>query len=193
MFVHLLETERTVIDPITINDASFFVKLVNSPDWLHFIGDRNVSNIDDACRYLQNDFLRSYTDNGFGYYLVRTTPKQVPIGICGFLQKPTLENPDFGFALLPDYYGQGFAIESCRAVLDYGIQAFGFSILDAVTTPDNARSMRLLEKLGFQHHGTTSGSTGDDELMFYRWTNQCAGTDNAGSLASAQDNSLSTR
>ncbi len=168
----LIETKRMSIERITLDDAEFFVSLVNSPDWLRYIGDRKVANRRDACRFLQNGFLRSCVDNGFGYYIVRTTPNRVPIGICGFLKKPKLDNPDFGFAFLPDYYGQGYAIESCRAVLDYGIRSFDFSVLDAVTMPDNKPSIRLLEKLGFHQRGIWSADTVDDELRLYRWQNE---------------------
>ena len=100
-----------------MNDAAFFADLVNSPDWLRYIGDRGVTSINDASRFLRDGFLRSYEDNDFGYYLVKTARERVPIGICGFLRKPMLEHPDFGFALLPAYQGRGLAYESCRAVL----------------------------------------------------------------------------
>ena len=167
--VNILETERTVVDRITLNDAPFFVDLVNSPDWLRYIGDRDVSSVDDARRFLSAGFLKSYIDNEFGYYIVRTASDRAPIGICGFLKKPTLQNPDFGFALLPKYYGQGFATESCRAVLNFGIHAFGFTVLDAVTRPDNLRSTRLLTKLDFKRHGLVQGDTPPDKLALYRW------------------------
>lgn len=165
----LPETERTIIEKITQNDAPFILELVNSPDWVRFIGDRNVANVDDARNYLRNGFLQSYADNGFGYYVARLKPNLLPIGIGGFLKKPSLENPDFGFALLPNYIGQGLALEYSRAILDYGIRNFCFCVLDAVTTPDNIRSIRLLEKLGFKEHGIAKSGTGEHELRLFRW------------------------
>ena len=163
-----LETKRTLIEDITLEDAAFFVELMNSPGWLQYIGDRNITNAEDARHYLQKGFLQSYADNGFGYYVVRLKTNRVPIGTCGFLKKPTLDNPDFGFAFLPDYHGQGYALESCRAVLDFGIESFNFDVLDAVTMSANLASRRLLEKLGF-HAGETKT---DDGLLLYRWHNE---------------------
>jgi RimJ/RimL family protein N-acetyltransferase len=167
--VNVVETTRTIVDYITLDDAPFFITLVNSLDWLRFIGDRNVSNVQDACQYLKDGFLKSYSDNGFGYYVVRTTLDCEPIGACGFLKKSSLENPDFGFAFLPAFYGKGFAIESCRAVLDFGIHSFDFNVLDAVTSPDNVKSIRLLDKLGFRLSGTVDGDPSENQLMLYRW------------------------
>lgn len=167
----LPETDRTIINSITQDDAPFIFELVNSPDWVRFIGDRNVSNVDDACNYLRNGFLQSCADNGFGYYVARLKPDLLPIGIGGFLKKPNLENPDFGFALLPNYFRQGLALEYSRAILAYGIQKFGFRVLDAVTTLDNHRSIRLLEKLDFKEHGIIKSETGGNDLRLFRWRN----------------------
>ena len=166
--MQILLTERTIIETISLNDAEFFVSLVNSPDWLRFIGDREVKDVTDARRYLQAGFLKCYNENGFGYYLVRTLDR-TPIGICGFLKKANLQNADFGFALHPNWFGLGLGYESATAVLDYGIRTYSFMVLDAVTAPDNVRSKRLLERLGFIRIGTM-GETDSTEL--YRWQNE---------------------
>ena len=166
--MQILRTERTIIESISLNDAEFFVSLVNSPDWLRFIGNREVNNAADARRYLQEGFLKCYNENGFGYYLVKTLDR-APIGICGFLKKANLENPDFGFALHPDWFGLGLGHESAAAVLDYGIRKYSFTVLDAVTSPDNTRSKRLLDQLGFIRIGSI-GNMENTEL--YRWRSE---------------------
>lgn len=164
----LIETPRIIIEPITLNDAAFFVYLVNSPGWLQFIGDRNIKDEAAARRFLENGFLRSYTENQFGYYIVRIKENQDPIGICGFLKKPSLENPDFGFAFLPNFGGRGYAYEACQAVLEYGFQTFGFDVLDAVTMPDNVRSIRLLHKLNFHMVRQVKADPAEDALVLFR-------------------------
>lgn len=157
-----------------MDDALFFLSLVNSPGWVRFIGDRNLKTGADARRFLENGFLRSYTENRFGYYIVKEKRTYVPIGICGFLKKTSLEFPDFGFAFLPDYSGQGYAVESCKAVLDYGVDEFNFDVLDAVTMPENVRSIRLLEKLGFSRVGKVLTDPAEDELILFRWQRELA-------------------
>lgn len=164
----IAETERTTIERIQLSDAEFFLRLVNSPGWVRYIGDAGVGDLEEAVRYLDSGYLRSYRENGFGYYLVRRGQGEA-IGICGFLKKPQLENVDFGFALLPEACGQGYAVEAARAVLDYGIRTYGFSVLDAVTSPENVRSGRLLGKLRFGCEGTIVGCGGEESLLF-RWS-----------------------
>ena len=165
---HIVETQRTLVSRIELNDALFFVRLVNTEDWLKYIGNRNVENAEDARRFLENGFLKSYNDHGFGYYVIRMQQDRQPIGICGFLKKDYLDNPDFGFALLPEFYGQGLALEACQSVLEYGFRTFGFKMLDAVTLPENAPSMRLLERLEFQRKGLVALPGDDRELLLFR-------------------------
>jgi len=74
----------------------------------------------------------------------------VAIGVCGFVKRDSLPEPDIGFALLPQYEGKGYAAESARAMMDYGRDRLGFKRVLAITTLDNKASGRLLEKLGFR-------------------------------------------
>jgi ribosomal-protein-alanine N-acetyltransferase len=48
------------------------------------------------------------------------------------------------------YEGAGFASEAVRAVVDYAFPAFGLQTITAHYDPANARSERLLQRLGFR-------------------------------------------
>ncbi len=159
----LIRTQRTIVDLITLEDAPFFVTLLNTPGWLRFIGDRGVACVDDAERYLENGILKSQCDNGFSYYLVKTLDLK-PFAISGFLKKPHLENPDFGFAQLPEYDGQGLAVEYSQAIIEYGVQTFGLMDMDAEVSPGNERSINLLKKLGFRKVDAHSGEARQVEV-----------------------------
>ena len=167
MSAEILRTERTFVRTIDILDAPFFVDLLNSNPWKEFIGDRGVNSIPQAEKYLKNGFLKSYKENRFGYYIISNREKQ-DVGIVGFLKKPHLENPDFGFALLPEYFGAGLAFEASKAVLDWGVEIFGFPILDAVTKRENISSIKLLEKLEFEPAGEIEED--GESLLFFRKT-----------------------
>ncbi len=124
----LLTTERTLVDRIALNDGPFFFELMNSPGWLRYIGDRCIADVDAARRVIRDAYLKAYADHGFGYYVIKESTDRIPIGIGGFLKKPGLSNPDFGFAMLPDYQGKGLAREACTAILQFGIRTFHGSV-----------------------------------------------------------------
>lgn len=58
-----------------------------------------------------------------------------------------------GYALLPAYWGKGLAKESATLALCYGFLELGLHRIEADTEPNNARSNRVLETLGFRREG----------------------------------------
>src|SRR6187402_2508828 len=146
---YILETKRLQLRQFEIKDAEFIVELVNTPGWLKFIGDRNVKITEDAIRYLQNGPMKSYQENGFGLWSVALKENRKQIGMCGILKRDSLENPDIGFAFLPEFIGKGYAFETALATVNYAKNKLGLKTLSAITIPSNEKSIRLLEKIGF--------------------------------------------
>lgn len=51
---------------------------------------------------------------------------------------------------MQEYWGQGIATESARACLDLGFGHLDLNRIIGLVLPENAASIRVLEKLGFQ-------------------------------------------
>lgn len=147
----LTETERLLLRHLEIQDAAFIMDLVNTPTWLAYIGDRHVRTVEDARRYLLNGPLKSYTENGYGAWMVILKNTKQPIGMCGLFKRTYLDNPDLGFAFMPQYEGQGYAYEASLAALAYSQHRLNIDRVFAIVQPNNERSIRLLEKTGFVH------------------------------------------
>lgn len=163
----VLETERLTLRRLTTDDAAFIFRLVNEPSWLRFIGDKGVKTLDDARDYIRTGPIASYERFGFGLYLVELKGSGRPIGMCGLLKRGALEHPDLGFALLPEFWGQGYASESAAAVMAFGRDVLGLDRILAVTNPDNYSSIRLLEKLGLRADGAVTLSDDGPELRVF--------------------------
>ena len=125
------------------------LELVNDPQWIEFIGDRNVRSEDEAWAYLEKGVLASYERNGFGLYLVERKADRAALGMCGLVKRDTLPHEDLGFAFLPRFRGQGYALEAAAGTLRHARDVLGFRRLLAIATPANVRSAHLLQKLGF--------------------------------------------
>jgi RimJ/RimL family protein N-acetyltransferase len=166
----VLETERLGLRQFTLDDAAFILELVNDPDWLRFIGDRGVRTVDDARAYLINGPLAMYDRSGFGLYAVVLKSSGVPIGMCGLIKREGLDDVDLGFAYLPKYRAQGYGYEAAAAVLAYGRQTFGLRRIVAITSLDNEKSMRLLERLGFAFEKIIRLPGDDEELKLFAAT-----------------------
>lgn len=146
----VLATERLVLREFTAEDAEFVLRLVNEPAFLRYIGDRGVRTLDDARRYIAEGPVASFARHGHGLMRVVRKADGVEVGMCGVLKRDTLPDPDIGFSFFPEYWSQGYALESARAVMRHARETLGQGRILAITTQDNEPSMRLLGKLGFR-------------------------------------------
>lgn len=146
----LFETERLNVFPVVIADAPFILKLLNTKGWLKYIGDRGVRTLDDAQNIIRDRYIQHYNEHGFGIYTVFLKAENIPIGVVTLIRKPYLEAEDIGYALIDEYQGKGYAKEATQALLAFAQTKLGLNKLVAVTNVDNNRSMKLLEKIGFQ-------------------------------------------
>ena len=163
-----LETSRLQIRWLDFDDAEFIYQLVNDPDWIRFIGDRGVSNLEDARRYIETGPLEMYRKHGFGLNRVALKDTDKAVGICGILQRETLPEVDLGFAFLPDYRRRGYAFEASSAVLEHGLTRLGLPRVAAILSPQNRASANLLGKLGFSFERTYLAEPNSDLLDLYR-------------------------
>ena len=163
----VLETERLQLREFDLSDTAFIIELVNTPGWIKYIGDRNIKTEEQAQQYLQNGPLKSYALNGFGLSKVVLKKEGTPIGMSGIIRRDNLLNPDIGFAFLPAYSGQGYGFEIASAILRYAKEILKLPTICAITVPHNAKSIKLLEKIGL-HFVEPFHFPGDkEELLLY--------------------------
>ncbi len=149
-----LRTERLTLRPLQLEDAPFIVELFNSETWLRFIGDRGIKTLADAEDFLRNNALRFFKEKGWGTYLVSLRSNGTAIGTVGLYQRDHLDHPDFGYALLPDFAGHGYATEASQAYLNEIRDSLDLLTILAIVQHDNPKSHRVLEKLGFTRDGS---------------------------------------
>lgn len=163
----IITSSRLHIKPFQREDAAFILRLLNEDSFLRYIGDKNVRNLNDAKQYLINGPLKSYQNYGFGLCLVQLKGQNTAIGMCGLLQRPELKVPDLGYAFLPEFCRQGYALEAAQAVLSHEMNQYQLAQVQAVTMTDNTKSVRLLEKAGFQFKENISLYGSDNFLYEY--------------------------
>lgn len=162
----LFETQRLLVRELDLNDSDFILKLVNTPTWLEFIGDKGVTTIEGAKNYLINGPLKSYQENGYGLWLIQLKTSDTPIGMCGIINRSILEYPDIGFALLPEYSNKGYGYEMANATMQFAKNHLQLSTIVAITDPQNKASIKLLTKIGLQFKKVLKLSKEDTVLLF---------------------------
>ena len=161
----VLETARLALREFDAHDAEFVLRLVNEPSFLRYIGDRGVRTLDDARKYIADGPVAGYARDGHGLMRVERKSDGASLGMCGLLKRDALPEPDIGFSFFPEYWSQGYALEAASAVMRHARDTLAIGRILAITTRDNASSMRLLDKLGFRFERMIA--LGTEELRLF--------------------------
>lgn len=173
----ILETNRLVLRTFTMDDAPFYLALVNEPGWLRFIGNRGLSQLEETRTAILTGPVAMYERLGFCLYVVEQktgVEANTSIGICGLIKRDQLDDVDLGFAFLAEYGGYGYALEAAQATMDYANSTLGLKRVVAITSPDNISSIKLLQKIGFKFEKmmtfkSTNPDAPDTQLFGYEF------------------------
>lgn len=165
--IFFMETERLQLRPTDLSDASFMLELLNTPQFIEHIGDRNVRTLEDAEEYIQLRIIPQFERLGYGSYTIIEKATGQKIGTCGLYDREELEINDIGFALLPPFEGKGLAYEASKAVMDFANRNFGITKFSAITTNANNRSQTLIERLGLSFKKHVRLTNDPEDLRYY--------------------------
>lgn len=161
------ETERLLIRPTAVEDAKLIFRILNTPKWLKFVGDRKVYSEEDAAAYIKNKMIPQLLQLGYSNNTIIRKEDEQKIGICGLYKRDGLETVDIGFAYLPEFEGMGYGYEAANRILQAASLDFHISEVCGITVKENIASQRLLEKLGLKHTKMVTLPGDEVELLYY--------------------------
>ena len=161
----ILTTPRLELRELDHGDDAFILELLNDPLWIRFIGNKNIDTLEAARGYIDRT-INMYRTRGFGLWAVVRRADGERLGLCGLIKRDTLPDVDLGFALLTRYQAQGYGYEAARETMRYARERLNLGRVVAITSPDNAASSGLLEKLGFGYERTMQFTPGDDVKLY---------------------------
>ena len=94
-------------------------------------------------------------DRTFLYFQLIIKTSQKVIGICGFVRHyPTHFRAEFGYSLFhDDFKNLGYMSEVAPVILKYGLKNMNLKRIEAMVSPTNVASLRIIQKLGFEREG----------------------------------------
>jgi RimJ/RimL family protein N-acetyltransferase len=143
----VLQSHRIVLRPLRLEDAEDFVRLL--------AGDREatlmMSHMPCPCTpSAAREWIAMRTRPGSTTFAIARRADRAFLGAIGFAGLP--EMPSVGYWIGRPYWGQGYATEALRLVIEYA-RALGAKGLQAETFPENPSSARVLSKCGFHDRG----------------------------------------
>lgn len=159
-------TERLEIRPFLIADAAEVFRLNTNMEVMRYLPkDEAYSNLGEA-RFFLERYLARMEEMPFAREAVIRRSDGAWLGWCG-LKLLEDGDVDLGFRFHQEYWGNGYASESGKAWLDYGLGKAGLKRIIGNAAVGNLGSQRTLEKLGFQRCPTgDSTEYGFDWLMY---------------------------
>lgn len=168
--IPVIETERLRLRGHTMADFEASAAMWGDPGVARFISGK-PSTREESWRRMMT-YPGHWALLGFGFWLIEEKATGAFVGEAGFADfkrnieaKYTNGAPEQGWALSPDMHGRGYAYEATAAQIAWGEQHFGRSDFFCMIAPENAPSLRVAEKLGYQQYGRTQYMGSDSFLL----------------------------
>lgn len=158
MTITALQTDRLTLTPIESSMLAELHTLFTSPSVRRYLLDDEIVEpdwVEDVITTSQQQF----EEGGYGLWAIQQTGKSTIIGVCGYFIFSQLQ---LLYALLPAYWGKGYATEAARAVISYGFEQVGMTEIVAAADKPNATSFDVMERLGMTYWKT------EETIVYYR-------------------------
>ena len=148
-----IQTRRLVLTPEEEKDADWLTELLNSRG-------ADTYTTEDARRRIAAN-TATIEAIGIGALVLRTRGDGHALGYTALIVgRASLDEPELAFELLPGGRGQGYATEASEAMLEAAFGTGRRRIWSTVRSW-NAPSFRVLDKLGFRRHHSTTDTHGE--------------------------------
>lgn len=161
----ILKTGRCLVREMTVDDVDALYEIYQDKRITKYMEDLYPEKEEER------EYVRQYIDSmygfyGFGMWIIERLCDHKIIGRAGLNIREGYENPELGYVIRTDEQHKGYAQEVCRAIMVYAREELEIPALNAMIHPDNAASVSLITKLGFQRIGKADYTDGLDHYMW---------------------------
>jgi len=166
----LLETERLIITELTPDMAQVIHENSLDEDNRRFVPDEVFETVEEAAETIEFLIEQYGAFEGPLLYALITKDKGENIGYVQFV--PLADDEwEVGYHVAKQYTGNGYATEAVKAFIPYITGEAGVAEVYGICLKDNAASIRVLAKCGFETEfdGVDSYQGEDREIVETIW------------------------
>ncbi|MFL5822718.1 MAG: GNAT family N-acetyltransferase [Solirubrobacteraceae bacterium] len=141
-----IQTPRLLLRPMTVRDLDDVLELHREPTIIEFLG----STTPDLARERLELCEENWRERGHDLMAVLERSSGRFLGRMGLRFWPELGETEAGWALRRQAWGQGYATEAARTVIDWGFRTLPLGYVTAMIRPDNSRSLSVARRLAMQ-------------------------------------------
>lgn len=146
----IFETERLIVKSFTINNQEEFFSVNGDPNVMKYI--RPAKSRKQTDEFLIDVIEYSNQTKIYGRWGVWTKTTGVFVGSFALIPVEQSDKMQLGYALLPSYWGLGYASELTMAGIEYSFTKTNFDRIYGYTEKENLASKKILEKCGFMYN-----------------------------------------
>lgn len=158
--------DRVTLRPVSNGDADFLVAHWSDPTVRHFLFDATPAAPDETLAAIAES-IREFANTGYGIWLIWPACGSRPVGAVGLRPLDDLGLEVF-YSLTSADWGNGYATEAARGVIDYALDRLGLAEVFAEVDVGNTASVAVIERLGMTAFATVTGVYGP--MTRYRMT-----------------------
>ena len=161
-----LETKRLIIRPCKPDDLPQMQRFFSSEEATRYLLMSPEEKTPEAIRRLLNSIISSY-DAPEPIFALAIAQKDngLYIGSCGLSRTPQ-GDVEIYYALLPEHWGRGYAVEAMNKLFEYAFLELGLDRLVAGMHPDNLMSRRVADSLKMDHEGRVTKDANYEGLRY---------------------------
>ncbi|SHK07552.1 ribosomal-protein-alanine N-acetyltransferase [Clostridium amylolyticum] len=148
-----LETERLLLRQVVDKDLEQLYEILSDAEVAKFDYFYPVTSKLEALKFVEryNEELKENEEITWGIILKESNKL---IGICclGDFDEGA-RRTEIGYDIAQAQWGNGYATEAIKAVIDYGFNTMNLNRIEATITPGNNASVNVLRKLNFIQEG----------------------------------------
>lgn len=165
----VLTTDRLVLREWIPSDAADMYSFRSDPETQYF-NSEPMRDVSEATATIE-EVRASFAAGEQIQWAVTLRPDDRAIGWFGFNYWQRFHRrAEIGYDLHRAYWGRGIAHEGVAAMVEFGFGELGLHRIETETILDNVRSVRLLERLGFQREGVRRDYTLEADGEFHAST-----------------------
>jgi RimJ/RimL family protein N-acetyltransferase len=157
----VVETERLRLREWKPADIDGFAVLARDPRVTRYINGGRAATDEQIGSFLERQIITAARAGWCRWALeLREPAGGEPRGVVGFAGPGCTFAPDieFGWWLHPDLWGRGLATEAAQAGVRHCFAVIGFPRLISMVHPENAASLAVARKVGFEVEGLVEHS-----------------------------------
>ncbi len=146
------------LKPLEDGDAGDLLRHFADPRVTRFMDIEPLTQLDEAAEII--DWARTLMDRGQGLrWAIRQAGTGVFVGTCGFnaLTWDRGRRAEVAYDVGCAWWGRGVMAQVLPAMIAFAFERLAMHRIDAMVTPGNDRSCRLLERHGFAREGVLRG------------------------------------